>query len=103
MPRTITDPNPHLSILEGDGAVKKQIAEQARRSLEMAQRQREAPPLSDEQLEAEKFQFASNAMAEGNPLYAAARAAGVNFLVVPLSGATPLVKPTDATSGPSLS
>jgi hypothetical protein len=44
MPRTVYDPNPHFSILD-DGQVKKQIAEQVRRALDMAQRQREAPPL----------------------------------------------------------
>ena len=49
MPRTFEDPNPHLSILD-DGQVKKQIAEQARRALDMSQRQREAPSLSEEQL-----------------------------------------------------
>jgi Bifunctional DNA primase/polymerase, N-terminal len=100
MPRTIADPNPHLSILDGGGAVKAKIAEQARRALDMAQRQREAPPLSEEQLEAERFQFESNAMADANPLYAAARAAAVNFLVVPLDGTTPLVEPSEATREP---
>ena len=35
MARTITDPNPHLSILDGDGQVKKQIAEQAERSYQV--------------------------------------------------------------------
>jgi hypothetical protein len=99
MPRTIQDPNPHLSILD-DGKVKKQIAEQARRALDMVDRQKEAPPLSEEQLEREKLQFASNAMAEANPLYAAARSAAVNFLVVPLDGTSPLVKPSEATREP---
>ena len=96
MARTVYDPNPHISILE-DGQVKKQIAEQARRALDMAQRQREAPPLSEEQLERERFQAESNAMAETNPLYAAARAASAHFLMVPLHGKEPLVRPTDAT------
>jgi Bifunctional DNA primase/polymerase, N-terminal len=95
MAKTIYDPNPGLSILE-DGHVKKQIAEQARRALEMADRQKEAPPLSDEQIEAERFQYESNEYAAQNPRYAAARSAGVNFLVVPCDGITPLVKPTDA-------
>jgi Bifunctional DNA primase/polymerase, N-terminal len=66
----------------------------------MAQRQREAPPLSDEQLEAERFQHESNEYAAQNPLYAAARAAAVNFLVVPLDGTTPLVDPSEATRDP---
>src|SRR5829696_1486979 len=96
MPKTVLDPNPHISILD-DGQVKRQIAEQARRALDMADRQREAPPLSEEQLERERFQAESNAMAEGNPLYAAARAASAHFLVVPLNGKDPLVRPTDAT------
>jgi hypothetical protein len=74
MAKSVYDPNPGLSWLE-DGHVKKQIAEQAKRALEMAQRQREAPPLGDEQIEAERFQYESNAYAEENPLYAAARAA----------------------------
>jgi hypothetical protein len=99
MPR-ITDPNPHLSILDGDGQVKKQIAEQAKRALEMAQRQREAPPLSEEQLEAERFQYESNEYAAENARYSAARAAAVNFLVVPLDGTTPLVEPSEATREP---
>jgi hypothetical protein len=99
MPRTFEDPNPHISILD-DGHVKKQIAEQAKRALEMAQRQREAPPLSEEQLEAERFQYESNEYAAENALYAAARAAAVNFLVVPLDGTTPLVEPSEATREP---
>jgi hypothetical protein len=102
MPKSVLDPNPHLSYLDGDGRVKEQIAAQTRRALEMAQRQREAPSLSDEQLQAELFQFESNAMAEANPLYAAARAAAVNFLIVPLEpgGTTPLFDPSEATRDP---
>jgi hypothetical protein len=101
MARTITDPNPHLSILDGDGQVKAKIAEQARRALDMAQRQREAPPLSEEQLEAERWQYESNEYASQNPLYAAARAA-TNFLVLPLEpgGTTPLVDLSEATREP---
>jgi hypothetical protein len=85
MPKTIYDPNPHISILD-DAPTKKKIAEQARRALDMANRQREAPPLSEEQLERERWQAESNALAEANPLYAAARAASANFLVIPLTG-----------------
>jgi hypothetical protein len=96
MPRTIYDPNPHISILE-DGRVKKQIAEQARRALDMADRMKELPPLTAEEIEAERFQYESNAYAADNPLYAAARAASAHFLVVPLHGTDPLVRPADAT------
>ena len=99
MARTFEDPNPQLSILE-DGRVKKQIAEQAKRALEMAQRAKELPPLTAEEIEAERFQYESNAYASDNPRYAAARAAGVNFLVVPLDGTTPLVEPFEATREP---
>jgi hypothetical protein len=96
MPK-ITDPNPHLSILEGDGDVKKQIAEQAKRALEMVQRRNELPPQTAEQIEAERFQYESNAYASDNALYAAARSTSASFLVIPLDGTKPLVKPTDAT------
>jgi hypothetical protein len=99
MART-TDPNPHLSILDGDGQVKKQIAEQARRALDMADRMKELPPLTAEQIEAERFQWESNEYAAKHPRYAAARAAAVNFLVVPLDGTTPLVEPSEATREP---
>jgi hypothetical protein len=98
-PKYTLDPNPHLSILD-DGQVKKQIAEQARRALDMAQMQREAPSLSDEQIEAERFQFESNEYAAQNPLYAAARSASSSFLVVPLDDTTPLVEPFEATREP---
>jgi Bifunctional DNA primase/polymerase, N-terminal len=100
MARTITDPNPHLSILDGDGRVKEQIARQARRALDMADRVKELPPQTAEEIEAERFQFESNAYAAENALYAAARAAAVNFLVVPLDGTTPLVEPFEATREP---
>ena len=99
MARTFEDPNPHLSILD-DGQVKKQIAEQARRALDMAERMKELPPLTPEQIEAERFQYESNEYAAQNPLYAAARAAAVNFLVVPLDGLSPLVEPFEATREP---
>jgi Bifunctional DNA primase/polymerase, N-terminal len=38
--------------------------------------------------------------ASDNPLYAAARSAAVNFLVVPLDGTSPLVDPSEATREP---
>jgi hypothetical protein len=82
-----------------DGHVKAQLQKQAAHALKMAERQKELPPLSEEQLEREHFQADSNAMAEANPRYAAARAAS-SFLVVPLDGTTPLVKPSDATRDP---
>jgi Bifunctional DNA primase/polymerase, N-terminal len=91
--------NPGLSWLD-DGHVKKQIAEQAKRALDMADRMKELPPQTAEQIEAERFQYESNAYASDNPLYAAARAAAVNFLVVPLDGTTPLVDPFEATREP---
>jgi hypothetical protein len=97
----VRDPNPHLSYLDGDGQVKEQIAAQIRRAFEMADRQKEAPPLSEEQLERERFQFESNEYASRNPLYAAARAASA-FLVLPLEpgGTSPLVEPSKATRDP---
>jgi HNH endonuclease/Bifunctional DNA primase/polymerase, N-terminal len=97
----VRDPNPHLSYLDGDGQVKEQIAAQMRRAFEMADRHKEAPPLSEEQRERERFQFLSNTMAEANPLYAAARAASA-FLVLPLEpgGTSPLVEPSKATRDP---
>jgi hypothetical protein len=82
--------NSHLSILDGDGQVIRQLEAQARRALEMADRAKELPPLTAEEIEAERFQYESNAYASDNPLYSAARAAAVNFLVVPLDGTTPL-------------
>jgi Bifunctional DNA primase/polymerase, N-terminal len=96
MPKTFDNPNPHISALE-DGALLKQIANQARRALDMADRLKTAPPLSDEQREREEWQARSNALAAENPRYAAARAASTNFLVLPLDGTAPIVKPSDAT------
>ncbi|MFL5881113.1 MAG: hypothetical protein ACJ782_13700, partial [Actinomycetota bacterium] len=81
MPRTTYDPNPHISVLD-DAATKKQIAAQVDRVLDLNSRLR-GLPISDDELAAVRFQIASNAMAEANPLYAAARSAA-NFLVVPL-------------------
>jgi hypothetical protein len=85
------------------------ILEDARlktRLVELGQRQRETAEglkdqhLTNEQIEAERFQYESNAMAEASPLYAAARAASTNFLVVPLDGTSPLVEPSEATREP---
>jgi Bifunctional DNA primase/polymerase, N-terminal len=100
MAKTIYDPNPHISILD-DGQVKRQIAEQARRALEMADRVKELPPQTAEQIEAEQFAYESNAYASENPLYASARAAS-SYLVLPLepNGTSPLVEPSKATRDP---
>jgi len=95
MPRTFRDPNPQISILD-DRQTKEQITRQAEKALDLADKLRTAPRLSEEQLERERFQAASNALAASNPLYAAARSASANFLVVPLDGDKPLVKPSDA-------
>jgi Bifunctional DNA primase/polymerase, N-terminal len=100
MPKSVLDPNPQLSYLEGDGRVKEQIARQARLALEMADRHKELPPQTAEQIEAERFQYESNEYAAVNARYSAARAAAVNFLVVPLDGTTPLVDPSEATREP---
>jgi Bifunctional DNA primase/polymerase, N-terminal len=100
MPKSVLDPNPHLSYLDGDGRVKEQIARQAQRALEMTDRAKELPPLTAEQIEAERFQAISNEAASRNPLYAASRSASANYLVLPLNGTEPLVRPADATRDP---
>jgi hypothetical protein len=89
----VYDLNPHISILE-DAPAKRQV-EALQRTLEGLARFKEHP-LNDEQMEREQFQAESNYLAEQNPLYAAARAAAVNFLVVPLDGTKPLVDPSEA-------
>jgi hypothetical protein len=66
----------------------------------MAERMKELPPQTIEQIEAERFQYESNAYAADNPLYAAARSAAVQFLVLPLKDTEPLVEPTKATRDP---
>jgi hypothetical protein len=98
MARTIYDPNPGLSWLD-DGETKRKIADLARRSLELAHRRQEAPMLSEEQIEAERFAHETNAYASDNALYAAARSA-TNFLVLPLEGDRPLVDLSEATREP---
>ena len=98
MARTVFDPNPHLSILE-DGDTKRKIAELAKRALETAEKAKELPALTEAELEAERFQYESNAFASDNPRYAAARSAA-NFLVVPLDGDKPLVDLSEATRDP---
>jgi hypothetical protein len=95
MARTFEDPNPHISILD-DGMVKKQIANQARQALDMADRLKSAPPPTEEQRQRERFQFESNEYAAQNPLYAAARGSA-SFLVLPLDGTKPLVDLSEAT------
>jgi Bifunctional DNA primase/polymerase, N-terminal len=99
MAKSVYDPNPQLSILD-DAPTKKQIAELARRALDMADRMKELPPQTAEQIEAERFQYESNAYAADNALYAAARSTAVHFLVVPLDGTVPLVDPSEATRDP---
>jgi hypothetical protein len=98
MARTIYDPNPQLSYLD-DGQTKRQIADLAKRALELAHRQQEAPALSEEQIEAERFQYESNEYAAQNPLYASARSAQ-SFLVLPLERDKPLVDLSEATREP---
>lgn len=87
------DLNPHISILD-DPATKRQVTELERAFDALA---RKEYPFSVEQMEREQFQAESNALAEMNPLYAAARVASVNFLVVPLDGTSPIVDPRAAT------
>jgi Bifunctional DNA primase/polymerase, N-terminal len=87
------DLNPHISILD-DPATKRQVGELERAFEALARKEH---PLSGEQMEREQFQAESNALAEANPLYAAARTASVNFLVVPLDGTSPIVDPKAAT------
>jgi hypothetical protein len=99
MPSDVLDPNPQLSWLE-DGDTKRKIAELTKRALDMADRVKELPALTAEEIEAERFAYESNAYASDNPLYAAARSASANFLVVPLDGTTPLVDPSEATRDP---
>ena len=82
-----------------DARLKARLAELGRRQQETAE-QLGDQHLSEEQIEAEQFQAQSNALAEQLPLYAAARSASANFLVVPLDGTKPLIRPTDATNDP---
>lgn len=93
------DLNPHISILD-DPKPKQQVAKLAERNLTLAD-ELQRHPFSPEQLEREKFQFESNALAEQNPLYAAARSASA-FLVLPLEpqGTRPLVELSEATREP---
>jgi hypothetical protein len=97
MARTFKDPNPGISWLDEPG-LKKQIARQAERALEVADMLRSAPRPSDEQIEREQFQFESSEYASQNPLYAAARGA-TQYLVLPLEpgGVKPLVPLEEAT------
>jgi hypothetical protein len=87
-----------LEILE-DARLKRKVAELATRQQETAERLGEQHQ-TDEQIEAERFQFESNALAEKLPLYSAARAASTSLLVVPLEpGSTkPLVDLKEATN-----
>jgi hypothetical protein len=87
-----------LDIIE-DARLKARLAELGRRQQETAEGLKDQH-LTDEQNEAERFQYESNALAEKLPKYAAARAASTNFLIVPLDGTTPLVEPSEATREP---
>jgi Bifunctional DNA primase/polymerase, N-terminal len=101
MPKSYTDPNPGISILE-DRATKEKVAANVGRAIELAGRLSSAHPLDDEQMERERWQAESNALADASPFYASARSAGVHFSVLPLEpgGTKPLVHPTEATSEP---
>jgi hypothetical protein len=74
-----------------------QIAKLKERALEIAARP--LPPMSDEQLERERWQYESNAYAERCPMYAVARATSMHHAVIPLEplGTEPLVSPSEAT------
>jgi hypothetical protein len=98
MTRTVNDPNPQLSWLD-DKPTKDKIAALTQRALDAAQWAREAPPLSPEQEERERWQFEANSYAEAHPLYAAARAAAQHYAIVPLepSDTKPLLSPSEAT------
>ena len=87
---------PRTADIIEDARLKTRLAELGRKQQETAEGLKDQY-LTEEQAEAERFAYVSNAMAEANPRYAAARAASTNFLVVPLDGTTPLVKPSDAT------
>jgi hypothetical protein len=87
-----------LEIIE-DARLKARLAELGRRQQETAEGLKQQRP-TDEQMEAERRQAESNALAEANPLYSAARATSANFLVVPLApgGTEPLVPLSKATN-----
>jgi hypothetical protein len=87
---------PRTADIIEDARLKTRLAELGRKQRETAEGLKDQH-LTDDQREAELFQYESNALAEKLPKYAAARAASTNFLVVPLDGTSPLVKPSDAT------
>jgi Bifunctional DNA primase/polymerase, N-terminal len=82
-----------------DAKLKRHLAELGRRQQETTERLNDQQ-LTDEQVENERFQGEANTLADELPLYAAARAASANFLVVPLDGTKPLVDPREATNDP---
>jgi hypothetical protein len=90
---------PSAAQMVEDARLKARLAELGRRQQETAERLNDQQ-LTDEQIEAERFQYECNALAEEHPLYAAARAASANFLVVPLEpqSTSPLVDPKVATN-----
>jgi Bifunctional DNA primase/polymerase, N-terminal len=79
-----------------DKHVREQLEAAAQRALELPDILRKHP-ISEAQLEREQWQAESNAYAEANPLYAAARSAAAWHAIIPLDGRTPLVEPTKAT------
>jgi hypothetical protein len=99
MAKSISNLNPQLSPLD-DGPTLRQLAKAAQHALEMADRLKEPHYATPEQIEAERFQAQSNALAEESALYAAARSAAANFSVVPLEpmGTSPLLDPKAATN-----
>jgi Bifunctional DNA primase/polymerase, N-terminal len=90
---------PRTADIIEDARLKTRLTELGRRQQETAEGLK-GQHLTNEQIEAERFQYESNAYASDNPRYAAARAASTNFLVVPLDGTTPLVEPSKATRDP---
>jgi hypothetical protein len=86
-----------LDIIE-DARLKTRLAELGQRQQETAEQLKDQH-LTDEQVEAERFAFESNALAAELPLYSSARAASANFLVLPLEplGTKPVVDLKEAT------
>jgi hypothetical protein len=99
MPKNFLDPNPGMSVLT-DGPTKQKLAALAQHALEMADRAREPHYATPEQVENEQFQAHSNALAEVNPFYSAARSASTHFLVLPLepNKVDPLIDPKAASN-----
>jgi hypothetical protein len=94
---------PRTADIIEDARLKTRLAELGRRQQETAEGLK-GQHLTNEQIEAEQFAARSNTLAESNALYAAARSASANFLVVPLepNGTRPLVDPSLATNNDRL-